>query len=140
MRVLGSTMLSLQAVVLLLALPVAISVNGVDGLTATLFLVGTALLAFLAVGAITKKVGLILGWAVQAATLAMGLLVPWLFGLGVVFTGLWWGAIRAAAKIAAVQAAHSQAEPTSSEADADTGTDSDTGPDTITNTDTGTSS
>lgn len=99
MRVLGSTMLSLQAVVLLLALPVAIGVNGADPATAVILFSATALLCFVAVGVVTKPLGRWLGWAVQAATVGLGLLVPWLFLLAAVFMALWWAALHFSARI-----------------------------------------
>lgn len=99
MRVLGSTMLSLQAVVLLLALPVAVSVNGVTTAKAWMYFAGAALLCICAVGAITKPAGLVMGWSAQVATMALGLLVPWLFLLGAIFAALWWGAIRISHKV-----------------------------------------
>lgn len=99
MRVLGSTMLSLQAIVLLLALPVAITVNGADPALATWLFVSTAIACFIAVGVVTKPAGQWLGWIVQAATIGLGFLVPWLFALAAIFVALWWASVHFAAKI-----------------------------------------
>ncbi len=105
MRVLGSTMLSLQAVVLLLALPVAITVNEAPAALASTLFVTTALLCFLAVGVVTKPAGRALGWLVQGATLALGFMVPWLFVLAAVFIALWWAALHFSAKVEQLNAA-----------------------------------
>lgn len=107
MRVLGSTMLSLQAIVLLLALPVAITVNGADPVVATWLFVSTAIACFVAVGVVTKPAGRWLGWIVQAATMALGFLVPWLFALAAIFVALWWASIHFAAKVEQLNAVRS---------------------------------
>jgi len=109
MRVLGSTMLTLQAVVLLLALPVATSVSGVSAGRAWVYFAGAALLCLAAVGVVTKPAGKVLGWVAQAATAALGLLVPWLLVLAAVFAALWWGALRLSAKVAAADTARASA-------------------------------
>jgi hypothetical protein len=105
MRVVGSTILCLQAVVLLLALPVATAVNGVDAGTAWAACAGVALLCILTVGVITKPIGVALGWTAQIGTAALAFFVPWLLVLAVVFTLLWWGALRVTRKVAQVDAA-----------------------------------
>lgn len=105
MRVVGSTVLTLQALVLLLALPVATSVNGVSTGAAWLYFAGAALVCIAAVGVITKPLGVILGWCAQVFTAALSLLVPWLLVLALVFAALWWGTLRVTRKVAEVDAA-----------------------------------
>ncbi|NDB17830.1 MAG: DUF4233 domain-containing protein [Actinobacteria bacterium] len=105
MRVLGSTMLCLQAVVLLLALPVAITVNGAPTALAASLFIATVLLCFIAIGVVTRPVGRVLGWLVQFATVGLGFLVPWLFVLAVVFLSLWWAALHFAGKVEQLNAA-----------------------------------
>ena len=105
MRVVGSTLMCLQALVLLLVVPVATSVNDVSVGVAWACCAGAALLCIAATGVITKRSGVILGWAAQGATAALSLLVPWLLVLAVIFSALWWGALRITRKVALADAA-----------------------------------
>ena len=111
MRVVGSTVLVLQALVLMLALPVALQVNGTSAGIAWPAFVAVALLCIVATGVITRPIGVRLGWVAQVATAALAWFVPWLLLLAVVFSVLWWAAIRAAAKVVAAQAARNAAQP-----------------------------
>lgn len=110
MRVVGSTVLTLQALVLLLALPVATSVNGVAAGIAWLCFAGAAVLCIAAVAVITKPIGVALGWVAQVATAALAFFVPWLLVLAVVFGALWWGTLRVTSKVAQVDAARRAAQ------------------------------
>jgi Protein of unknown function (DUF4233) len=112
MRVLGSTMMSLQAVVLLLALPVATSVSGLDAGQAWLYFAGAALLCITTAAMVTRPFGIWCGWLAQLATILLGFIVPWLFFLGAVFAALWWAAIVFSARVAALKAAHEAASAT----------------------------
>jgi hypothetical protein len=98
-RSLCAAMLTLQAVVLGLTALVMIGVGGVPVATALSVALGLAAACLLAAGTLRTSVGLWLGWAVQVASLALGVLVPMMFFLGAVFAALWAGAYFLGAKI-----------------------------------------
>jgi len=98
LRVLGSTVLTLEALVVLLSIPVALTViqpeqPALVGWSLALL----ALVTLLAVGVISKPYGPMVGWVVQALVIASGFLVPAMFVLGVVFALLWFVALRLSA-------------------------------------------
>lgn len=99
MRVLGSTVLVFEWLILALGVPVAINTAGVPARGAWLFLGVTTVLIAAAVGLITRPVGVALGWAVQVCILMAGLLVPLLAVLGVIFAVLYLSAIRLARRV-----------------------------------------
>jgi hypothetical protein len=98
-RSLCATMLALQAVVLGLTTPVLISVSDVPVGTALLVGLGLAGACVVAAGMLRRRWAYGLGWAIQAATLALGLVITMMFLLGVVFASLWAGAYFLGAKI-----------------------------------------
>ncbi|MFE1233205.1 DUF4233 domain-containing protein [Streptomyces sp. NPDC058745] len=57
------------------------------------------LLSVLLCGMITRPGGLQLGWALQIALIASGVVVPVMFFLGAVFAVLWWASIHYGRKI-----------------------------------------
>ncbi|MEU8518133.1 DUF4233 domain-containing protein [Streptomyces sp. NBC_01216] len=57
------------------------------------------LLSVLLCGMLTRPGGLQLGWALQAALIASGFVVPVMFFLGAVFAVLWWASIHYGRKI-----------------------------------------
>ncbi|MCB5906729.1 DUF4233 domain-containing protein [Streptomyces pinistramenti] len=69
--------------------------------TATIWIVsGTAmLLSVLLCGMLTRPGGIQLGWALQAALIASGFVVPTMFFLGAVFAALWWASVHFGRKI-----------------------------------------
>jgi hypothetical protein len=100
MRVsLCAAMLSLQAVVLLLATPVLVSLTEVPTGAALAAGLGLTVACLLIVGLLRHAWGFWLGWAIQAATIALGVLVPAMFALGVVFAGLWAAAYLLGGKV-----------------------------------------
>jgi hypothetical protein len=90
-RAMCAGMLGLQSVVLLLTVPVMLSLTEVDTAVALLIGVGLTLACLVAAGTMRRPVGGALGWAVQVASLAMGLVVPVMFALGAVFLALYGG-------------------------------------------------
>ncbi|MGP2437339.1 DUF4233 domain-containing protein [Streptomyces sp. JW3] len=50
-------------------------------------------------GVVTRPGGVLLGWALQIALIASGLVVPMMFILGVVFAALWWASVHYGKKI-----------------------------------------
>ena len=91
-RSMCAAMLSLQAVVLFLTTPVMISVAGVEVSTALWVGLGLTVACIVAAGMLRTPWGYLLGWAIQVAALALGLVIPVMFFLGAVFAGLWAGA------------------------------------------------
>ncbi|MGW1200221.1 DUF4233 domain-containing protein [Streptomyces sp. NPDC002536] len=59
----------------------------------------TMVLSVLLCGMITRPGGIQLGWALQAALIASGFVIPVMFILGVVFAGLWWCSVHFGRKI-----------------------------------------
>lgn len=61
---------------------------------------GGAMLLCLALCAVAgRPVGVWLGWALQAALVAAGLVLPAMFLLGAAFAGLWWASVHFGARI-----------------------------------------
>ena len=86
---LGTIVLGLEIVVVFLA---ALAVFGLGAVPPALALgggVAVIVLAVAAIGALKGKVGVVLGWIVQVALVAGGLLVPELYLVGALFVALW---------------------------------------------------
>ena len=94
MRVLGSTVLVFEAIVVLLAIPIAINVS--DANTTFALVIGIALagLLILTVGVITKPIAVPIGWILQVLVIAAGIVVPTMFLVGGIFALLWFYAVR----------------------------------------------
>ncbi|MCP2343782.1 DUF4233 domain-containing protein [Actinomadura rupiterrae] len=88
-RRLYSTVLACEAVVIGLAIPVAISVQKVDGTTAGWAGGALAVLCLLACGVMGRPWGFAVGTALQVVVLLTGFVVPMMFILGVLFGALW---------------------------------------------------
>jgi hypothetical protein len=50
-------------------------------------------------GVVTRPGGIAFGWALQAALVASGFVVPTMFFLGAVFAALWWASVHYGRKI-----------------------------------------
>ena len=116
MRVLGSSVLTFEALMVLLAIPVAVTLGRVHNTPLMVgAFVGVAVVCLLAVGVVTRPYGPAVGWGVQLLVLATGFLVPAMFILGAMFAGLWFLAVRlgtqADAQRAAVSASADAIEP-----------------------------
>ncbi|MET0741335.1 MAG: DUF4233 domain-containing protein [Candidatus Nanopelagicales bacterium] len=88
MRTLCASVLAFEAVVLLLAVPVAVQLSDVEG-AAAWWLVAPGVLAIVAAGLLRSRVGLVLGSLVQVLAIGLGFVVPVMFFLGAVFACLW---------------------------------------------------
>jgi Protein of unknown function (DUF4233) len=107
MKVLCSSVLGIEAIVVLLATSLATS-NGSVSSTALAWTVGLVLmvLLFLAIGTLRRPWGLTVGWILQAVVLATSLVVGWsMVIVGGVFVVLWWLAIHNGSRVDAMRAA-----------------------------------
>lgn len=107
MRVLCSSVLAFEAIVVLLAIPVALNVGDFADRTALVVWggFGLAVLLLLAIGTLRRPWGLAVGWVLQALVVASGIVVPAMFVMGAVFAALWWAAIHYGRKGDAMKAA-----------------------------------
>ncbi|MFI6521080.1 DUF4233 domain-containing protein [Spirillospora sp. NPDC050679] len=103
-RRLLSTVLTCEAIVIALAVPVAVAVQKVDGATAGVVCGGLAVLCLLTAGLLRFPWGVALGTVVQVLMLATGFMVSTMFILGVVFGALWATAIWLGRKAESAQA------------------------------------
>ncbi len=88
MRTLCASVLAFEAVVLLLAVPVAVQLGDVDG-AAAWWVAVPGVLAIIAAGLQRTRVGLALGSLVQALAIGLGFVVTVMFFLGALFASLW---------------------------------------------------
>jgi hypothetical protein len=94
MRVLGSTVLILEAIVVLLAIPIAINVSDANATYALIIGIALAGLLVLSVGVITRPIAVPIGWVLQVLVIASGIVVPTMFFIGGLFALLWFYAVR----------------------------------------------
>ena len=105
MRVLGSTVLVLEAIVVCLAALVAAGTGAVDGMGRSLLIGGLLALALIAgVGTLGRPSGVTVGWVLQGFVLAWGLWVPSMWIVGGIFVVLWFFAVRNGSRIDALRA------------------------------------
>ncbi|MFT4010559.1 MAG: DUF4233 domain-containing protein [Nocardioidaceae bacterium] len=108
-RSLCAAILSLEAVVLGLTTPVMISLSDVPWGTATAIGVGLLVACLLVAGMLRGSWAYALGWAIQIAAVALGFVIPLMFGLGAVFLALWWSAIAVGSKVDRERSLHDEA-------------------------------
>lgn len=96
MRVLGASVLALEAIVVILAIPVVIMVGTVPVAPAVAITAGVCLAIALIVLAryVTRPWAIPVGWVLQALVVMTGLLAPAMFIVGGIFALLWAVAIR----------------------------------------------
>ncbi|MEO3781718.1 DUF4233 domain-containing protein [Actinocorallia sp. B10E7] len=99
MRRMLATILSCEAIILALAIPVAISVAKVDAATAGITGGVLVVLALLLAGTLGRPWGVPVATGFQVLVLALGFFVPTMFILGVVFGALWAYGIWLGAKV-----------------------------------------
>jgi hypothetical protein len=97
-------MLSLEAVVLGLSVPVMISVEDVDTGTALGIGLGLAALCVVTAGLLRLAWAYWLGHAIQLAAIGLGVLVPMMYAVGALFAALWFAAFFLGRKIEADKA------------------------------------
>jgi uncharacterized membrane protein len=104
-RSMCATMLALQCIVLGLSTPVLITVADVPKAASLTIGLGLASLALALAGLLRFEWAYYGGFALQVATLALGVVIPVMFVLGVVFGGLFTAAYVLGRKIEADRAA-----------------------------------
>ncbi len=112
MRVLCSSVLVMEALVVLLATSLATSGGSVAN-TALAWTLGLILMALLALAPATLRFrwGLTLGWILQLLVLASALVVGWtMLVVGGIFVVLWWWAIQNGSRVDAQKAEASARE------------------------------
>ena len=87
-----AAVLSLEAIALGLTTPVLITIADVDTSTALAVGLGLAVVCLLLAGMLRAEWAYLAGYAVQVAAVALGFVIPVMFGLGIIFAALWAGA------------------------------------------------
>lgn len=110
MRVLCSSVLGIEAIVVLLATALATS-DGSVSRTTLAWVAGLALMVLLvaAIGTLRRPWGLTFGWILQALVLASAVVVGWtMLIVGGIFVVLWWLAIHNGSRVDAMRAAREE--------------------------------
>ena len=84
-----AAVLSLEGIVVALSTPVMITLTDVRLGTALATGLGLAAVCLLLAGMLRSEAAYVVGWVVQAGAIALGLVVPAMFFLGVIFALLW---------------------------------------------------
>lgn len=105
MRGVAAAVLTFEAIVILLAMPVAITVVDVDRGPALAVGIGLAVACVVVAASLRRSWGYAAGWVVQAATVALGFVVPAMFVLGGLFAVLWFLALQLGRRVEAAKAA-----------------------------------
>lgn len=106
MNRIAATILTFEALVVLLAPPVAVNVSDVT--TSTAWLAGGALALMCIVGAATVRqgrLGYVIGSVAQVAAIAAGFVVPAMFVLGALFALMWFVLLRIGPQVERAKAA-----------------------------------
>lgn len=104
-RSMCAAILGLEAVVLFLTTPVMISLADISWQVACAIGIGLMVLCILVAGMLRAPWAYGLGWAIQIVAIALGFVVPVMWGLGVIFLALWWIAYAMGGRIDAERAA-----------------------------------
>jgi hypothetical protein len=110
MRTLCSSTLIGEALLIMFAALVAMQLSSVS--TATVWIVsGIAMALCVALCGMINRPGAVqIGWVLQAGLIASGFVLPTMFGLGVVFAGLWWCSVHYGRKVDEFKAARAAAQ------------------------------
>ena len=100
-----AAVLSLEAITLGLTTPVMITIADVPTGTAVAVGLGLAVVCLLLAGMLRAEWAYLAGYVVQVAAVALGFVVPVMFGLGAVFAALWTAADLLGRKIERERAA-----------------------------------
>lgn len=102
MRRLCASVLGMEAIVLGLITPVAITIGNVPPALAVTVGIGLAVCCVLVVGLLKRPFAYVAGSVIQVLAIATGFLVPMMFLLGVIFAALWVTAIFVAHRVEGV--------------------------------------
>lgn len=100
----AAAVLTFEAIVIGLSVPVLIQVVGIDPATAVVAGLGLALLAVITAGLLRHRWAYALGWVVQVGALALGFWTWAMFVVGLLFGGLWAMAIVLGGRVDALKA------------------------------------
>ena len=100
-----AAILSLEAITLGLTTPVMITVTDVPTPTALAIGLGLMLACLLVAGMLRSEWAYGLGWALPVVAIGLGLVVPFMFALGLIFAALWAAAYLLGLKIERERAA-----------------------------------
>ena len=109
MRTLCSSTLIAEAMVVGFAALVAMHLSSVSHGTLWAVCGAAMALCVLLCGMITRPGAVAVGWVLQVALIASGAVVGMMYGLGVIFTALWWASVHYGRKIDVIKAARAQA-------------------------------
>lgn len=106
MTVMCSSVLGIEAIVVLLATSLATSNGSVSNTTLAWVLgLGLMVLLIVAAGLVRRPYGLTIGWIMQVLVLATAIVVGWsMLIVGIVFVVLWWLAIHTGRRVEAMTA------------------------------------
>lgn len=108
MRVLGSSVLTFEAIIIGLAVLVAVNVSDISWTAAGGAGLVLVVLCFAAIAVITKPAGIALGSIVQLGLIAAGAIVPVMPILGLIFGTLWILAVVLGRRVDAAKAQAAQ--------------------------------
>lgn len=92
MRGMCAAMLTFEAIVLALAVPVMIAVEDVNTPLALSLGLGLAVLCLVVAGSLRRPKAYLVGHAIQVGAIGLGFLVPIMFFVGAMFAALWFAA------------------------------------------------
>jgi hypothetical protein len=104
-RVLGTSVLIFEAIVVGLAIPAALALTDVDPALVGWWFGGAALAGVVIAGLLRYRVGYLLGSLLQVAVIAAGFVLPAMFFMGALFALLWALALYFGHKAETVRAA-----------------------------------
>lgn len=89
MRVIAASVLTFEGLIVLLAIPVAVTLGDVEPAVAITGGLLLALICLLVAGSLSRPWGYQAGWVVQGLVLASGFVVTAMFLVGGIFVALW---------------------------------------------------
>ncbi len=109
MKVLGTTVLAVEAVIVMLATLVAANGGSVANPGLAYLLGGLLMVAMLlAIGTLRRPWGVAVGWVLQVLMLAFGFVVPVMWIIGGIFAALWFLAVRNGRRVDRIREQHEE--------------------------------
>jgi hypothetical protein len=107
----AATLLSMETIVVLLSVPVALNLSDVGTVAAWVAGGGVALLCVVAAATVRRgRVGYVIGSAAQVAAIGIGFVVPVMFALGAIFALLWFTLMRIGPEVERAKAAREEGD------------------------------